>query len=182
MLGLVLADVSRKGTAAALLMSATRGMLRSLADTCGSPAEVLSKLNCLMLEDFPSGRFVTLIFAVLDPANRTLRFASAGHLPPILIDADGARYLEDELGMPLGLSRGGFSDTEIELRPGAKLAFYSDGITEASGSNNEEYGVQRLSEHPSHRTHFSREHSCRRPQICEWTGLQDDATVILVCA
>src|SRR6266566_3846424 len=55
--GLVLADVSGKGTAAALLMSATRGMLRSLADTCKSPAEVLNKLNRLMVEDFPSGKF-----------------------------------------------------------------------------------------------------------------------------
>ena len=61
--GLVLADVSGKGTAAALLMSATRAMLRSLADTCSSPAETLSKLNQLMVEDFPSGRFVTLIYA-----------------------------------------------------------------------------------------------------------------------
>ena len=76
---LVLADVSGKGMAAALLMSATRGMLRSLADTCKSPAAVLNRLNRLMVEDFPSGKFVTLIYAVLDPAQRTLKFASAGH-------------------------------------------------------------------------------------------------------
>ena len=63
--GLVLADVSGKGTAAALLMSATRAMLRALADTCRSPAETLSKLNQLMIEDFPSGRFVRrLIYAI----------------------------------------------------------------------------------------------------------------------
>lgn len=61
--GLVLADVSGKGTAAALLMSATRAMLRSLADTCSSPAETLQKMNQLMVEDFPLARFVTLIYA-----------------------------------------------------------------------------------------------------------------------
>jgi len=74
-------------------MSATRGMLRSLAVACGSPAEVLGKLNRLMVEDLPPVRFVTLIYAVLDPEKRTLRFASAGHLPPILVDDSGARFL-----------------------------------------------------------------------------------------
>ena len=65
--GLVLADVSGKGTAAALLMSATRGMLRSLAEANCSPAEVLTKLNHLLVDDFPAGKFVTLVYAVLDP-------------------------------------------------------------------------------------------------------------------
>jgi len=102
--GLVLADVSGKGTAAALLMSATRGMLRSLADTCKSPAEVLNKLNRLMVEDFPSGKFVTLIYAVLDPAKRALKFASAGHLPPAIRDADGTvRFIQGYGGLPLGV-------------------------------------------------------------------------------
>src|SRR5271166_3270142 len=64
--GLVLADVSGKGTAAALLMSATGGMLRSLAEACCGPAEVLTKLNSLLVEDFPAGKFVTLVYGVLD--------------------------------------------------------------------------------------------------------------------
>src|SRR5450759_5369019 len=67
--GLVLADVSGKGTAAALLMSATRGVLRSLAQTGSGPAEVLTRLNQLMIEDFPSGRFVTMVYAELDPSS-----------------------------------------------------------------------------------------------------------------
>ena len=69
--GLVLADVSGKGTAAALLMSATRGMLRSLAQTCSGPGEVLTRLNRLLVEDFPSGRFVTMLLAVLNPSTRS---------------------------------------------------------------------------------------------------------------
>jgi phosphoserine phosphatase RsbU/P len=81
--GLVLADVSGKGTAAALLMSATRGMLRSLAEAACTPGEVLTKLNRLLVEDFPAGRFVTMVYVVLDPAKRTLTFANAGHLPPL---------------------------------------------------------------------------------------------------
>src|SRR5580693_8987859 len=84
--GLVLADVSGKGTAAALLMSATRGMLRSLAEACCTPGEVLTKLNSLLVEDFPAGKFVTLVYAVLDPATRNVVFANAGHLHPLFID------------------------------------------------------------------------------------------------
>src|SRR5271168_1553576 len=84
--GLVLADVSGKGTAAALLMSATRGMLRSLAQTGSGPAEVLTRLNNMMIEDFPDGRFVTMVYAELDPSSRVLRIANAGHLSPLLVD------------------------------------------------------------------------------------------------
>ncbi|HYA24904.1 MAG TPA: SpoIIE family protein phosphatase, partial [Terriglobales bacterium] len=89
--GLVLADVSGKGMAAALLMSATRGMLRSLAEASCTPGEVLTKLNRLLVEDFPAGRFVTMVYAVLDPAKRTLTFANAGHLRPLLIAGEGPR-------------------------------------------------------------------------------------------
>jgi sigma-B regulation protein RsbU (phosphoserine phosphatase) len=60
--GIVLADVSGKGTAAALLMSATRGMLRSLAEACCTPGEVLTRLNEMLVDDFPAGRFVTLVY------------------------------------------------------------------------------------------------------------------------
>src|SRR5579864_3608391 len=74
--GLVLADVSGKGTAAALLMSATRGAFRSLAEACCTPGEVLSRLNELLVNDFPAGKFVTMVYAVLDPATRTVIFAN----------------------------------------------------------------------------------------------------------
>jgi phosphoserine phosphatase RsbU/P len=147
--GLVLADVSGKGTAAALLMSATRGMLRSLAEACSSPAEVLSKLNNLLVEDFPAGRFVTLVYAVLDPASHSITFASAGHLHPLLVDDAGVRFLDTERGLPLGLSCGDYSQSTVALSPGSRLVFYSDGISEASNNADEEYGLDRLAQHVS---------------------------------
>ncbi len=180
--GLVLADVSGKGTAAALLMSATRGMLRSLAVTCGSPAEVLSKLNRLMVEDFPPGRFVTLIYAVLDPANRTLRFASAGHLPPLLVDDAGSRFLPSEQGTPLGLVAGEFSETTVELREGSRLLFYSDGITEAAAWGDQEYGPRRLQSHLLNSDATTESVLADVRVHVNGAGLQDDATVILVRA
>src|ERR1035438_5072180 len=147
--GLVLADVSGKGTAAALLMSATRGMLRSLAEACCTPAEVLTKLNSLLVEDFPAGKFVTLVYAVLDPASRNLTFASAGHLHPLLVDETGPRFLDTERGLPLGLSCGDYSESTVALSPGSRLVFYSDGISEASNLEEEEYGLDRLVQHVS---------------------------------
>lgn len=145
--GLVLADVSGKGTAAGLLMSATRGMLRSLAEAACTPSEVLTKLNRLMTEDFPSGRFVTLVYAVLDPRNRTLTVANGGHLPPLLVSNCETRLIQTETGLPLGLALGAYSETTVKLMPGAKLVFYSDGITETENANGDVYGVERLQAH-----------------------------------
>jgi sigma-B regulation protein RsbU (phosphoserine phosphatase) len=180
--GLVLADVSGKGIAAALLMSATRAMLRSLTTTCGSPAETLSRLNRLMVEDFPPGRFVTLIYAVLDPTNRTLKFASAGHLPPVLIANDEARFLHSKEGLPLGLAKNDYSETELQMPTGSRLVLYSDGITEASAFDHEEYGAARLRDHVLQPQASSESILADVRRYADGAGLQDDATVIFVKA
>ncbi len=178
--GLVLADVSGKGTAAALLMSATRGILRSLAEAACCPGEVLTKLNRLLVEDFPAGRFVTMIYGVLDPAKRTLTFANAGHLRPLLITGGSAQFLDVERGIPLGLGPGGFSEVEVNLPVGSRLVFYSDGITEAENPMDEEYGLARLQEHFS-RTDASAESLLADVRsFANGAGLRDDASVILV--
>jgi sigma-B regulation protein RsbU (phosphoserine phosphatase) len=178
--GLVLADVSGKGTAAALLMSATRAMLRSLAENSCTPSEVLTKLNKLLVEDFPSGRFVTMVYAVLDPARGTLTYANAGHLPPLLVDGAGPKFLQTEMGLPLGIRHGSFSETTVQLPEQFRIALYSDGITEATGPDDEEYGPARLAAY------------VQRPDACPETlledvrkfangaGLRDDATVIML--
>jgi phosphoserine phosphatase RsbU/P len=178
--GLVLADVSGKGTAAALLMSATRGILRSLAEAACTPGEVLAKLNRLLVEDFPAGRFVTMVYAVLDPAKRTLTFANAGHLRPLLITGISAQFLDVEQGIPLGLGPGGFSEVEVQLPVGSRVVLYSDGITEAENEADEEYGWARLQEH------FLRADASAESLLDDvrsftaGSSLHDDASVILV--
>jgi phosphoserine phosphatase RsbU/P len=179
---LVLADVSGKGMAAALLMSATRGMVRSLAQACCTPSEVLGKLNRLMVEDFPSGKFVTLIYAVLNPANRTVKFASAGHLPPLLVSGSEARFLQTETGMPLGLGYGSFSEVEVDLPERSRLVFYSDGITEATNPANEEYAQDRLRRHVQLPEATAESILQDVRSFANGAGLQDDATVIMVRA
>src|SRR6201981_1289388 len=145
--GLVLADVSGKGMAAALLMSATRAMTRSLAENACSPGEVLTKLNQLLGDDFPSGRFVTMVYAVLDPNQRTITFANAGHLPPVVLGPSDTKFLQSEMGLPLGIRRGAYSETLLPLKDCERFVLYSDGITEATNASDEEYGSARLAEH-----------------------------------
>ena len=146
-LAVVIADVSGKGMGAALLMSSTRTVLRLVADSGLSPGEVLSRVNSILLKDFPTGRFVTMAYAILDPERRTVVFANAGHLPPLLVDAGGAQFLESESGLPLGIQECSFSERTLEMTAGSNLVFYSDGVTEAMNSKSEHYGEARLQEH-----------------------------------
>jgi phosphoserine phosphatase RsbU/P len=178
--GVVLADVSGKGTAAALLMSATRGMLRSLAEACCTPGEVLTKLNELLVQDFPAGRFVTLVYAVLDPAARSVTFANAGHLHPLFVEDGGERFLDTERGLPLGLSCGDYSETTVALSPGSRLVFYSDGITEAVNAAEEEYGLSRLAFHASSPDASAVSVVDDVRAFANGVGLRDDATVVFI--
>ena len=180
--GLVLADVSGKGTAAALLMSATRGMLRSLAQSGSGPGEVLTRLNNMMIEDFPSGRFVTMVYAELDPSTRVLRIANAGHLAPLLVEPSGHRWIKHEHGLPLGISASKFSETEVTLGEHSRIAFYSDGITEAAIDSGEKYGAERLLVQMQSPDVTLDGLLADVRKFANGTGLRDDATVILVRA
>ena len=180
-IGMVLADVSGKGMAAALLMSATRGMVRSLAQACCSPGEVMDRLNRLMIQDFPTGRFVTMIYAVLNPLTRTMTFASAGHLPPLLIEGNQSRFVIAESGTPLGLLAGEYSESTVLLPENSRLVFYSDGITEASRGD-EEFGLERLAQASLRKEAGPESIIGDVRNYVNGSGLQDDATVIMVRA
>jgi len=182
--GIVLADVAGKGMAAALLMSATRAALRSMADTCFGPGGVLQKLNRQLMSDIPAGRFITMIFGIFDPAARKLTFANAGHPWPVFVSAKGSRAqtLPTERGLPLGINESFYSEVDVELAPGSRLLFYSDGISEAESSNGEEYGPERIA------AQLDREGICADSflegikRFADGRPQHDDATVILIRA
>jgi len=180
--GLVLADASGKGTAAALMMSAARGILRSLAENCAAPGEVLDRLNRLLLNDFPVGRFVTMLYAVLDPAARTLSIANAGHPWPLLANGSAAQVVSGANGLPIGFAQENFAQTRIELAPGARVLFYSDGISEAENVNGEDYGSRLLQVLNSGSELCAERVLDDVRAFAAGRGLQDDATVILVKA
>ena len=178
--GVVLADVSGKGMPAALLMSGVRGMVRSLAPLAASPSDVLSRVNRMLLDDFPTDQYVTMIYAVLDPVNRSLTFSSAGHPWPLLCHGSDVRPLHTDAGMPLGLLPCEFSEHTVKFCHNFRLLFYTDGISEALNHDNQEFGSARLQE-------FVASHDCSisglMNAIREFRGKcaqKDDATVILL--
>jgi sigma-B regulation protein RsbU (phosphoserine phosphatase) len=177
--GIALADVSGKGMSAALLMSATRALLRSLAPLYSSPAQTLAHLNRTLEEDFPTGKFVTMVYGVLDASSRELTLASAGHLPPLLINHH-CSFLELDTGLPLGLGVSSYPQCTITLTPGTQLLLYTDGITEAMSSAEEEYGSVRLIEH------FLQPGACVDGLIADvqrfgaGSDRTDDATAVLI--
>jgi phosphoserine phosphatase RsbU/P len=120
------------------------------------------------------------VYAVLDPAKRTLTFANAGHPRPLLVTGTSAQFLDVERGIPLGLGPGDFSEVEVNLPLGCRLVFYSDGITEAENPADEEYGLVRLQEH-FRRTDVSAESLLDDVRsFADGSDLRDDASVILV--
>jgi len=146
-LGLVLGDVSGKGTGAALLMSSARSIIRMFAERGLPPGEVLFNVNRILVTDLPRTRFITMIYAMIDSASKSIVFSNAGHLPPIFIDSKVLRYLDSDSGLPLGIQDGSFAEQLVEMSSGSRLLLYSDGITEAMNSVSEEYGDERLKEH-----------------------------------
>ena len=146
--GLVVADVSDKGVPAALLMMASRTLLRGAAIGLGDPAQVLSEVNSLMCRDNSQSMFVTVFFCVLDPADGTAVYANAGHPSPLIVRADGSvAPLESAGNVVLGLLPG--ADYELftlSLEPGDLLFMYTDGVTEAVGGSDEDFGEERLIE------------------------------------
>ncbi len=179
--GLALGDVCGKGVPAALMMSAARALVRSFAENATSPAAILARLNRVLMDDLPTGKFVTMIFAILDPAARTLTFANAGHPWPLFVNGK-PRYLQTTSGLPLGIANCTFDEHSQKLPKGSRVLFYSDGITEACNPKNEEYGVDRLCRLAG-KQDFSPEtvlNDVRK--FAKGTALADDATLIVVRA
>jgi phosphoserine phosphatase RsbU/P len=145
-LGMVLGDVSGKGTAAALFASLAIGIIREhIVDHPCPPSEMLSMLNTRLYAARLDSRFIATTFAVFDAGTRRLTVGNAGGPYPLLV-RDGAVQSIRVSGIPLGL----FPDTQYEeavldLVPGDLLLFASDGIMEASNAELEEFGFDRLS-------------------------------------
>jgi phosphoserine phosphatase RsbU/P len=109
---------------------------------------VLRRVNTSLRDDFPPGRFVTLIYAVLNGEQHTLTFSSAGHLPPLMRRDGCCSSIPTEAGLPLGIFDSDFSETTVEMDPGSTILFYTDGIVETVDLAGNEYGEQAF-RHPS---------------------------------
>src|SRR5207253_2257273 len=110
-------------------------------------AEVLSRVNDVLVKDRASTRFVTMVYAILDAHAKTVSFANAGHVPPLFVHLGQASVLDVEASTPLGLPDGRFSERTVEIPLGSELLFYSDGLSETVNAASVEYGIARMLEH-----------------------------------
>src|SRR4051794_18363355 len=142
----VVGDVTDKGVPAALVMSATRSVLRATVQRLIEPGEVLRHVNDHLCPDMPEKMFVTCLYALLDPRTGLFRFANAGHDLPYVKTATGVSELRAR-GMPLGLMAGmSYEERETVLAPGDCVLLHSDGIAEAHDPQRQMFGFPRLKE------------------------------------
>jgi sigma-B regulation protein RsbU (phosphoserine phosphatase) len=143
---LVVADVAGKSVPAALLMATLQASLRTLADVCTTPLELIERLNRYSCQQNVSGqRFTTAFLAELDPATRQLTYVNAGHNYPVLRRASGQIERLETGGVPLGiLPNARYQSGQVTLAPGDILLVFTDGLVEAEDDNEEEYGEFRM--------------------------------------
>ncbi|HVR70144.1 MAG TPA: SpoIIE family protein phosphatase [Vicinamibacteria bacterium] len=141
---LIIADVSGKGTPASILMASVHASLRALAGTA-PPAVVMERVNAFLYESTQANKYVTLVYAELDPATRRLTYVNAGHVPPYLLRRDGSTRRLTAGGPVLGLLEDvRYEVAEVELLPGDVVAMVTDGATEALSADEHEMGDERL--------------------------------------
>jgi sigma-B regulation protein RsbU (phosphoserine phosphatase) len=157
-LGVLIADVSGKGTSAALYMAELKGLVLSLSQIYFSPRQLLTEVNRIISENLDSRSFITMTYAVIDVAEGMMTFARAGHTPMIHLagpaaENPGARVLVPS-GMVLGLRIEGaaekfaelLEEDRIDLNTGDVIVLYTDGITEAMNADSDLFGDSRLSQ------------------------------------
>jgi serine phosphatase RsbU (regulator of sigma subunit) len=149
-MGVLVADVSGKGTSAALYMAELKGLVLSLSRIYESPAKLLSEANRILAAHMDSRSFVTMTYAVVDTASRKMRYARAGHNPLIHFQArTGLTRVLTPAGLGLGLDAGDqfdriLEEAEVGLDPGDFFLFFTDGLSEAMNTGAELFGEGRL--------------------------------------
>jgi len=144
--GIVLGDVSGHGLPAALFMIGARAVLRALVISYADVGVILSRINLVLEGDLTDGRFVTLFLLCLNPEEKTLRFASAGHPGFVFDPAGNLKKVCEADNPPIGVDpESQFeSSSEITLESGDLLFLHTDGLTESTNANDELYTQERL--------------------------------------
>jgi PAS domain S-box-containing protein len=150
--GLAMGDVVGHGLGAASLMGQLRHAARAYALEGHSPPAVLDRLDRLV-RSLQGAQMATLLYLVVDSDLRTVRFASAGHVPPLVVSPDAeARFLEGAPNPPLGVfESSGHEEITVELEPGSTIVLYTDGLVEERGVSIDAGldALRRAAEHPA---------------------------------
>jgi serine phosphatase RsbU (regulator of sigma subunit)/HAMP domain-containing protein len=151
-LGIVVADVTGKGTSAAFYMAVVKGIMLSLVPIYSSPGQLLRELNRRLFGIMDRKVFITMIYATVDMRKKVIKFARAGHNALIMRNSKNAKIeCLTPKGIGLGLAHNGLfdqhiSEQKIDFQPGDMFLFYTDGISEAMNEQLEEFGEHRLVE------------------------------------
>lgn len=146
-LGIAIGDVSGKGIAAALMMASLQASLRGQTLVPTTLSQMIQHINRLVYEASAENRYATFFYAQYDPATRVLRYVNAGHNPPIVCRNGGSGQILrlEEGGTVLGLfPQFPYQETQVDLHPGDVLVAFTDGISEAMNSAEEEFDEDRL--------------------------------------
>lgn len=150
--GIVIADVSGKGVPAGLLMAMCRSALRSVAPGEASPSKALGAVNRQLFPDIREDMFISMAYGILDETSGKLTLSRAGHDPALWFRKEtGKVELLRSPGLALGVDGGAVfervtRDQEVELKSGDCVLFYTDGVKEAVNADEEEFGMERMSE------------------------------------
>ncbi len=141
-----MADVSGKGTGAALLTANLQALLRfAVSQEHPGLERVAAAMNAHLFRHMEPGRFVTMVLAEIDLRARRLRYVNAGHNPPLGLTPDGWVLRLEGTGLPLGMLAGStYASAEIEIPAGSALLFYTDGLSERPNPEHELFGEERI--------------------------------------
>jgi len=182
---LCIADVAGKSLPAALLMSSLQATLKPLIWQRLAPRELCHRLNRILCDLTPVGKFISLFYAVLDSVDNRLTYCSAGHNPPLLIRADGTSSELKALGAVLGqFPQWLYEQSELQMRSGDKLLLFTDGLVEACNADEESFGEHNLIRIARENPRSSAEELMgllmRAASLHSGEHLQDDASLIVL--
>jgi sigma-B regulation protein RsbU (phosphoserine phosphatase) len=184
-LAMSIADVSGKGMSAALLMSNLQAAFKATASERVPPEELCGKVNRIICDNISRDRFITAFYGLLDGTCNRLVFTNAGHNAPFLARRDGSCLRLGEGGVPLGLFPDwNYERGEVQLAAGDRLVLFTDGVTEVSSADGEEFGEERLATVLLENRHLSAGELQERilAEVAKFSGgqFEDDATLVVV--
>lgn len=186
-LAFVVADVSGKGIPGAMFMMTSKTLIKSFAESGLPVHEVLTNVNTQLCQNNEAGMFVTAWMGILDLQTGLIKFANAGHNPPLVKHKDGSyEFLKGKVNFVLaGMDMVKYKEQELQLQPGDEIYLYTDGVTEAHNSNNELFGENRLLESLNSTKGMSVEDICKKVKedvdafVCDAEQF-DDITMLCV--
>ena len=145
-IGFVIADVSGKGVPAAIFMAVSRTLIRATGIRGVSAAECMTYSNVLLAKESVNCMFVTVFYGIYNIKTGEVTYTNAGHNPPYLLKANGSlKSLGNSKNIAAGVMEDiPFTEETLQLEPGDTLLMYTDGVTEATDTEEKEYGEARL--------------------------------------